>query len=258
MQATIRLTIALAVVAISAAVAVAQVSAAGGSSVAAAPLVAVGAHLYGNTASYNGDSSGCFCTLYYEYWRLHLIAGDSVLVKFENASGAMNPGVTGVDLFPAGTDDFNISQTSSLAETVMNSNGHAELSDSAVPSTGDYPLRYYSKDSFSSPGAYDFWVYVKHRVRLDVDAAHLSRSGQITAAAHFPDGTAVPSGLGVTLSGSWTKGAWHKLGSGVVRNGTIVIRYRFPKGVSGRVKLSFNAGGPTFLGARVVKTARVR
>ena len=230
-------------------------SAAGGASVGTAPLVTAGVHQFGNTTGYTGDSSGCFCTLYYEYWKVHLIAGDVLAVKFENASNTMSPGVTGLDLYPVGTDDFNITNTSTAVETIMNSNGHAELTYTA-PSTGDYPLRYYSKDSFSQPGAYDFWAYVKHGVRLDFHVAALAHSGTVAIEARYPDGAVIPSGLGVTAYGYWS-GRWHKIGSAAVRNGQIALHYRIPKTVGGKMKLSVNAGGSAFIGVHAVRAVVV-
>ncbi len=253
----VRLTCVIALAALTACLTATVASAAGSSSIASAPFVTSGAHLFGDTSRYAAGADNCFCTYQFEYWKSHLLAGDVVTVKFANASNSMSVGVTGLAIYPAGTDDFTVARTGSATEIAVTSNGHAQLRYTA-PKTGDYPFGFYSKSTFSDAGAYDFTTTVVHRARLDVaTTAPLGVTGTLDVVANYPDGTPIASGLGATLSGYWTH-RWHKLGKASVAAGQIHIPYKLPASRRGTViKLAVNAGGASFMGVRIVKQARI-
>src|SRR6266550_4521037 len=92
-------------------VAVGPAAAAGGKSIASAPLLRPGVEASGDTSkdetadgSIGSDESlGCWNDL--EYWRLALAAGDQVLIKGAALSPAHH---FGIGFFPAGTTDRNL------------------------------------------------------------------------------------------------------------------------------------------------------
>ena len=241
--------IAAALVALTLCVLVAATAAlsAGGHTIGTAPVVSFGAQTFGNTTA--GATEGC-CSMY-EYWRVNLIAGDHVKVKFEN--GAPSKGVNTAYLYEAGTDDFNIEDASYESEDI-NSNGHAQL-DFDAPTSGVYPLIFYSYNEVA--GAYDFTTTVVHQARLRLETSRVARAGRLAIEARYPDGSKVTSGLGATLYGFWAKG-WHKLGKAAVANGVIRIRYRLPAVLRGqKLKLRASAGGPSFKGVRISRLVTV-
>jgi hypothetical protein len=143
-------------------VAAGPAAAAGGKSIASAPVVRPGVEASGDTSideTGNGsigsnESPGCWNDV--EYWRLALAAGDHVLIK----GAALSPAHDfGIGLFPAGTTDRNLGQAVALV--------------SQFPRRG--PIRFTARSSGThvlvigptcynaSDGPYRFVVTVRHK-----------------------------------------------------------------------------------------------
>lgn len=78
----------------------------GGTSIAAAPAVTYGQQEFGNLSSQVEE----YCKHYRSWWTLPVTAGDLVQIDWE-AQGAE----VDLNLFEAGTTDFNFPQTSTVA-----------------------------------------------------------------------------------------------------------------------------------------------
>jgi hypothetical protein len=143
-------------------VAAGPATAAGGKSIASAPVLRPGAEASGDTSideTGNGsigsdESQGCWNDV--EYWRLALAAGDQVLIKGTALSPAHH---FGIGLFPAGTTDRNL--------------GKAIAVVSQFPRRG--PIRFTARSSGThvlvigptcynaSDGPYRFVVTLRHK-----------------------------------------------------------------------------------------------
>ena len=137
-------------------------AAAGGKSIASAPVLRPGVVASGDTSTDetgNGsigseESQGCWNDV--EYWRLALAAGDQVLIKGAARSPAHH---FGIGFFPAGTTDRNL--------------GNAVAAVSSFPRRG--PIRFTARSSGihvlvigptcynASDGPYRFVVAVRHK-----------------------------------------------------------------------------------------------
>lgn len=229
-------------------------TAGGGSTIATAPKVTFGAQTFGNTASVTATQCDS-----YEWWLVPLIAGDELVVNFENSSPSV--GVEDAQLYAPSVNDFNLDNNDPTVDEGMNANSHAQLLFSA-PSTGTYPLAFHASATANGcdgdAGAYDFTAYVHHKARLVMSLPDtISTHGSVTIQAHYPDGTVIVSGLGATLYGFWNK-AWNKLGAAAVSNGRITIRYTIPAFLKGtKLKVEAKAGGTDFLAGRVSGSTHV-
>jgi len=147
---------------ISALVAVGTAAAAGGTSIATAPLVRPGVQLSGDTsqdATANGtigseESTGCWNAV--EYWRLPLTAGDQVLIEGTAVSPAHH---FGIGLFPAGTTDRNIGK----AIAVTSAFPRRAPIHFAARSSGTYALVIGPTCYNATDGPYTFVVTVRHK-----------------------------------------------------------------------------------------------
>jgi hypothetical protein len=143
-------------------VAVGPAAAAGGKSVASAPVLRAGVEAAGDTSTdETGDGSigsdesqGCWNNV--EYWRLVLSAGDEVLIKGSALSPAHH---FGIGFFPASTTDRNLGKAVGVA--------------SSFPRRG--PIRFKARSSGThvlvigptcynaTDGPYKFVVTVRHK-----------------------------------------------------------------------------------------------
>jgi hypothetical protein len=137
-------------------------TAAGGASIAAAPVLRAGVEAAGNTASDstgNGSigselSPGCWNDV--EYWRLRLAAGDVVSIKGTAASPSWH---FGIGIFPAGTTDRNVDKAVAFTSTFPKHNPIRFTAHTA----GTYPVVIGPTCYNSSDGPYTFVVTVRHK-----------------------------------------------------------------------------------------------
>ena len=229
----------------------------GGGTIASAAQLPFGQQVFANTDEVPpSGNEGCYK---WDWYAAKLIAGDHLTILFENASSSA--GTAGVQLFQKGTTDFNVNienngyYDDSIASADIKSNNHGEF-DFDAPSTASYPLAFWTYNgpcdsSPPQPGAFDFTATTVHAERLSMNVTALGPHGSVAVSAHYPDGTAISSGLGATLYGFYY-GSWNKLGQGAVSNGTIRISYTTPKTLRGAtIKIEAKAGGPSFRAAVV-------
>jgi hypothetical protein len=233
----------------------------GAATIAGAPKISFGIQEFGNTDSVqpiNCDKR--------EWWVIPLIAGDHVVIDWENSSSAA--GASWFELYAPGTTDFNINNNPKQylgpngtisSNTSINPNNRAETVFDA-PSSGNYPLAFYAdncRDQNQQPGAYDFKATLHHRARVVISITGSSLKGSVSLQARYPDGSPIQSGLGATLYGYWNKG-WTKLGQAVVAGGSMRIKYLLPPFLKGQtIRLEAKTGGPSFLGSTVTSHVTV-
>jgi hypothetical protein len=236
-------------------VVVAGAFASGGSSISAAPTIAIGQQQFGNTASDSGHKSyGCSDTLH-SWWKLPTIAGDQVTVDFEG-------GVYRIYAYSVDTTDFNVGSTQPSLDTQINSNDKGEWKF-AAPVTGLMPLDFRNDNCYDEPpeGPYDFVVYIKHKLVTHLTAATsallararqaMPRTGNIAVQAFTADGKPVANReVGGTLTGYWDK-AWHPLGKAVAKAGIVSVHYKLPASAAGPLRLQLNLGGGNYQGVKL-------
>ena len=142
--------------------------AAGGNSIAAAPTVAYGQQEFGNTLTDNNVHVDCHG---WSYWLLPVTAGDHLTIDFEG-QGAQSEA-----LYPVGTNDFNVTDTSPVQEATLGENGHQQALYT-VKQTGVMPLVFYvsvERGCGEANGPYDFTVSAEHALVLSLSAARVNR-----------------------------------------------------------------------------------
>jgi hypothetical protein len=226
--------------------------AAGGASIANAPLVPFGQQRFGNLAAIHPDDSGRS----WEFWKLNLVTGDRVGIDFEQInSDAMDY----VEVYPVGTTDYTLNSTNALFSRSASANNKGELLFTA-PRTGIYPLSF-RVGCCQRGGGYDFNVFAHHALRLFLGArSSVSTSGSLVVSANLADGTAISdASLKISLLGIWSRKG-HVLGTATPTNGSARIAFRVPTALRGRIiRLQAKAAGSSYVTTRSrAITARVR
>lgn len=194
--------------------------AAGGRTIAEAPVVPFGQQMFGNTAAQPRLSDGRS-----EFWRLALTAGDAVTINWEedlvgdNRLAIYDPSIT----------DFNLSVNEERYYST-GANSKAQTKFRAVRS-GSYTLRFWAFCylTCNEPSAYDFVAYVRHAARLLLPPmTRLSVRATVKASVRTPDGKPITnSALKLRLFGKWS-GKQHLLASATPRTGQAKFRLRLP------------------------------
>jgi hypothetical protein len=136
-------------------------AAAGGTSIARAPLVKAGAQETENTSNDptlrqdvgSALSHGCWND--FEYWRLPLAAGDKVSITGKATLGGDN---FALGVFPAGTTDRTIHQ----AASILNAFPDSRVARFTAKATGTYPLVIGPNCYNGTDGQFSFVVTVAH------------------------------------------------------------------------------------------------
>jgi hypothetical protein len=227
--------------------------AAGGSTIANAPVVVSGQQNFGNTTAMPTQGSSSYR---YEYWRLQLISGDAVTINFGVGTPTTH---LEVYLYQPDVTDFNVLNSGPDKGASPQSNGKGQLLYDAQRS-GTYPLMFRTCCS-SGHGPFDFVAYIKHAVKLFIPGrSSIARNGSVAVQVRNPDGQPVTDkGLKVTLRGVWGKKA-RTLGSATPTNGLVRFKLHLPASLRGQtIKLRAIGSGPNYLGAlSVFRAARVR
>lgn len=210
-------------------------SAAGGSSIAAAPAVTFGQQQFGNTSCCVDPTAS---QRHSEWWRLPLIAGDRVTIDVAyDASG--QGALTSVQAFPASTTDFNLAQAKATASESVDFAFQRLPAKSeikfAANQSGSWPLEFYTQtDGGFTTTPYQFTAYVSHAIVL---AAHPTIRGardSVFVSARTPDGKPLPSGaIRVKLLARIGKG-WRQLAQAKPIGGRAVLRFSPPTGLRGK------------------------
>ena len=171
-------------------------SAAGGKSIATAPLVTYGQQEFGNTAEdqYLEESCG-FADAWRSYWSLPVTAGDLVTINWEGSKG------TELKLAPLGTTDFTLFSVDPALSQELSSNGKAQA-QYTVPQSGTMPLYFRVCSGAAQPGPYNFIATAQHglAVSLTPPPSTIQTNSVLTGTARLASGAAVPDGLVFTLS----------------------------------------------------------
>lgn len=231
--------------------------AAGGETIATAPLITSRQQYVGDTAEVP-ERGTCFLgnSSFSEYWRVRLTAGDALTVNF---------GITEINvdftvlLYPHGTTDSRVDGARSLASVSVGRNGAGRLEFRAARS-GTHPLRFSSCGGFAT-GPFEFRAQVKHRALLSLPARRsVDRTGTIAVQVRTPDGRPITDpALRVTLLGTWGNKT-RTLGRTSPKKGVASFKPSLPASVGGSaIKLRAVAEGRDYFGAVTgTRTVRVR
>jgi hypothetical protein len=208
----------------------------GGGSIASAPLVNPSSQEFGNTADgvIEGNTPA-------DYWKLQLISGDHVKIDWESQQGSCGGGcgwdyADTLQIWPSGTTDYSINNTSSLQNFGIGDNAKAESSFTA-PGDGTYPVTFVCYNcSADQGGPYDFTAYVQHHPILAFVVPKKVKNGHaVVVQAHYPDGNPITgSDLSIQVWGKWGTSV-HLLGSSSPVGGKAAITLRIPRGVRGKL-----------------------
>lgn len=207
----------------------------GGSSIASATAVSPGTQQFGNTA--NGSKDDCY---FRQYWSLTVTAGDEIMIDWEAPEGSEPR----LGVYPVGTTDFNVGDTSYLESFYLNSNNKAQSSFSASKS-GSMPLQFRADGCDDEEGPYAFTARVTHQTVVSLaPGGSLRRRGSLNVSARTSAGTPVPAALGVHLQVKPDRGDWVTVGS-VAASGQdwTAVPYQVPGSVSGTVQVRAMVGG---------------
>jgi hypothetical protein len=188
-----------------------------------------------------------------------LLSGDQVTIDWSSQTDSYgNNYASELAIYPAGTSDFSMNNTSYL-NCFQIGNNHDQESTFSANSDGTYPLIFLG--GAQTGGAYSFTVYVSHAVVLGVPRiiqVSPTRS-QITVQAHSPDGKPISDQkLTMTLSGNWLS-QWHVLSTSSPSNGDAVLHLTLPSSLIGktiRLRVSASGGGYRLVRSSV-QTVRV-
>ena len=230
---------------------------AGGHTIASAPLIAARQLHVGNTGLVPTRGT-CFLgnSSYSEFWRLRLIAGDSLTLNFRSTQTDV---VFVVSLYRHGTTDSSLDGARPLATAGVGVDGKGRLTFGAARS-GTHPLRFASCSGFEA-GPFEFRALVTHRAGLALPPARtIDRTGAVAVQVRTPEGSPITDpALRVTLRGTWG-GKTRTLGRASPARGVASVKLSLPASVAGSaIKLQAVAAGRDYVGAKTrVRTVRVR
>ena len=231
--------------------------AAGGNSIAAAVMVAPGTSYSGNTTSDatepapRGPSPVCNGTPA-EWFSLHLVQGDEVLITVKSASPG-NDMTFGA--YPPGTTDEDVDSTAPVeAETVGTTVTASTEGTFTAGQSGNYPFMVGSGCG-GAGGPFTVTAEVKHEALLYTYKAVRTATSRATVDVYvrYPGGASVSGpGLMVYLYGRWrdfppVPPTNHLLAQAHPVEGTAVLNFRLPADLAGeRVPLIATAAGADY------------
>lgn len=214
--------------------------AAGGTSIATAPKIVIGALESQNTAT---DATakiaelpgGCDGWRDEEFWRLGLISGDSVVFQ-----GRETPrqSAWSFAVFPPGTTDENVTN----AQPVVDGYAQEPSVPFKVKTTGNYIVAFGPDgcDGGGFDGRYDFSFSVTHKALLYLPPLKsVGLSSKLTGFVRTPDQMPInDQGLKFTLSGVWKDASYvpansHLLATAYALNGEVTFRFHLPSTLRG-------------------------
>jgi hypothetical protein len=223
----------------------AQPALADSGSIAGAAAVVWGQQTFGNTANVTPDANGTSN----DYWVLDVTAGDQVTIDW---AGQLDNDGNGPALlvFPLGTTDYNVDNTTPLQNQDLNANGMNEL-QFTVNVTGTMPLDFetgsndfYGQSESTEP--FNFTAGVRHAVVLGVPSeSALALHGSLTVGVHNPDGDPITTpALGIYLQMKAPGQSWTNIGTSTPSAGAATISYSIPSSAGGyRVAIRVVAAG---------------
>jgi hypothetical protein len=202
----------------------------GGTDIASAPAIAPGVMEFGNTNDallpYGCDEQIA------DFWTIDLIAGDKVTFNW----GSESDFVQDIDIFPPGTNDYNIESQHDNGKYVTDTVGEngKEQTVFTASQTGNYPLDFNAGCGSDDPGPYYFTAYVDHGLVLSLQqkpARHHSTTFRL--ALHTPNGAAVSASTLTATYADKVRGRWTTLTSTRAPYGTTV---KWPKPDAGKTE----------------------
>lgn len=232
-------------------IAASDARATGGSSIGSAPSVVYGQQEFGNTVTdEGGERPDCDTTRGpgRSWWMLPVIADDRVTIDLE---GKTEGDGFLVNVYPLGTNQFNVGQSKPFASTVNHQENKEELSFTA-PATGTMPMGVATCDAV---GTYNFTAYVVHVIRLGLPhPLLLRRKGLLSVSVHSPDGGIISDPALRVIVQVGGNGSWWNVGSSSVTDSVAAIRMTIPTRLRGRlVKLRVIAGGGAYQPLTIIR-----
>jgi hypothetical protein len=180
----VRLVAALSAASLAWAVVAPTAAAAGGSSIASAPVVSYGQQEFGNTTTDGGPAfiageGGS------SWWNLPVVTGDRVTIDLTGQTEG-DGFVAGA--YAIGTNDFNFAQTQPFVSSTQANTFEFVFT---APAKGTMPLNVYTPDSI---GAYNFTASVRHKLVLRLFPKGTNRRSHQTRFAvtvRTPDGATI-------------------------------------------------------------------
>jgi hypothetical protein len=211
--------------------------AAGGTTIASAPMVAPGATVSANSATDPtavgddgvGFESGCWDAV--EYWKLPLTAGDAVTISVTIGVPTYN---LEIGVFPSGTNDKSLANAKSIKTGLPTDKVPLTFT---APLTGTYALAAGPNCYNGAGGPFTFQVAVAHHAVAKIAVSlptltHIAASGSITAKVTAGGSPVTNPGMALKLyAGS------HLIGTAAPKNGSARFAYRLPAGTTGTIVL---------------------
>jgi hypothetical protein len=216
----------------------------GGSSTASAPTVVYGQQEFGNTVTdEGGEAPDCDTTRGpgRSWWMLQVVTGDQITIDLE---GQTEGDGFLMNVYPLGTNQFNVAQAQPSATTVDRQENREQLVFTAA-STGAMPM---DVETCDHVGTYDFTAYDAHAVRLGLPRASTLRPGGVLdVPVHSPDGGMITDSALQVFAQVGSHGSWRTVGIASVSDSVAPIRLHIPAGLYGRsVSLRVTARGSDY------------
>jgi hypothetical protein len=224
-------------------------SAEGANSIAGAPSIVPGQQEFGNLVNGLVTKNECEDNDYSDFWALQVTAGDQVAIDWE----AQQLHYTELNVYPAGTTDFDYPQTERLLHQELNSNLKDEATLTAN-STSTLPIKFTSSGWScleGTPGPYAFTVTITHGLSLGLPhVSSLPRQGTVSIGVHNPEGGAISDpAISLTLQIKG-RGLWKTIGTARDASSTAVVHFVVPSSLRRqRVTLRALASGPGYVAA---------
>ena len=188
----------LAMVAALALIVASGASAAGGATIASAPIVPFGVHEFGTTATGEYDCGPG------EYWNVTIQPSDQITIDWETAQEEY---AYKVAIYPVGTTDYSINNVYPLETYYLGNNNKAEAVFTSGTG-GTFPIVFIGSGCGNThAGPYDFTITDQRAILVSL-APHqnVNTNTTLTGTANLVNGAPVPDGLTFNLEVSWGDG----------------------------------------------------
>jgi hypothetical protein len=202
------------------------------STIAGAQTVVPGQTYYGNLANVAEEADG---NDFNSYWLLPETAGDEITIDWQAQDGN-----TGLNVYPSGTNDYDVDNTNTLESANLNANGEDALSLQATDD-GTLPLQF-SDNQYNSPGPYSFTVAITHNMVVTLGAVPDTLTGTASVDLASPDGTPLGANITATLQVSANGVPWTAVGNTAASGGVASVAYAVPTALDGKL-VRFRAVG---------------
>jgi hypothetical protein len=208
------------------------------STIAGAQTVVPGQTYYGNLANVAKEANG---NDFDSYWLLPETAGDEITIDWQAQDES-----TGLNVYPSGTNDYDVDNTSVLEDASLNSNDEDALSFQAT-NDGTLPLQF-GDNQYNRPGPYSFTVAITHNMVVTLGAVPVALTGTVSVDLASPDGTPLGANITATLQVSANGVPWTAVGDAAASSGVASVAYAVPAALDGKsVRFRAVASGSGYL-----------